>query len=233
MDYQNGKIYKITNCIDDEVYIGSTCQPLTKRFSWHKYRINIERYQNIKVYKHINDLGFDKFSISLVENYPCTNKTELRRREGEFIKEQGTLNDRIAGRTTKEYFEDNKEQIAEFKQKWNKNNKEKTKEYMKEYRKDNKEKLAEKKKEYYENNKEKILEYYENNKEKIAIRVKEYTKKYRENNKEKIKNQKSTKVECEVCNQIVSYTNLSTHKKSKKCLAVSVGNKTDDSKSQA
>jgi hypothetical protein len=33
----------------------------------------------------MNKLGIDKFSISLVENYPCTNKTELRRREGEFI----------------------------------------------------------------------------------------------------------------------------------------------------
>ena len=32
MRYNNGKIYRITNNIDDMIYIGSTCLPLRKRF---------------------------------------------------------------------------------------------------------------------------------------------------------------------------------------------------------
>jgi hypothetical protein len=195
MDYQNGKIYKITNCIDNEVYIGSTCSPLTKRWHQHKNRINSESYKNTKFYKYIIDLGFDKFSISLVENYPCTNKTELRRREGELIREQGTLNTQIEGRTRQEYYENNKEKFIEYYQE---------------------------NKEYYQEQKK---EYRENNKEKIAIRKKEYY----EMNKEKL----SKKIECNICKSVVTYSDLTRHKKSKKCLAVSVGNKTDDSKSQA
>jgi hypothetical protein len=215
MDYQNGKIYKITNCIDDEVYIGSTCQPLTKRWYGHKQDSD---NRLSKINQYMKELGFDKFSISLVENYPCTNKTELRRREGEFIKEQGTLNDRIAGRTDKEWYEDNKETMLEYHKEYRKNNKEKIKEYMKEYYEDNKEQAAENRQKYYENNNE---------------YVKKHVNEYRLKNKEKIKNKKSTKVECEVCKRTVSYDNLLRHKKTKKCLAVWVGNKTDDSKSQA
>ena len=32
MDYNNGKIYSIRNTIDNDVYVGSTTQPLSKRF---------------------------------------------------------------------------------------------------------------------------------------------------------------------------------------------------------
>jgi group I intron endonuclease len=110
MDYQNGKIYKITNCIDDEVYVGSTCQSLSRRFSKHK---DMSRCRpNYKIYQHFNKLGIDKFCISLIEDYPCNNKTELRCREGVFIKEQGTLNSQIECQTAKEYREENKEKIA-------------------------------------------------------------------------------------------------------------------------
>ena len=30
--YQNGKVYKLVNCVDDKIYIGSTCARLSKRF---------------------------------------------------------------------------------------------------------------------------------------------------------------------------------------------------------
>jgi hypothetical protein len=67
------------------------------------------------------------------------------------------------------------------------NNKEKIKEYKKEYRENNEQKIKEEQKEYRENNKEKLKkyskEYYKNNK----LKRKEYDKKYREDNKEKRK----------------------------------------------
>ena len=36
MRYDNGKIYRITNNIDNMIYIGSTCLPLRKRLYCHK-----------------------------------------------------------------------------------------------------------------------------------------------------------------------------------------------------
>ena len=35
-DFKKGKIYKITNDYNDDVYVGSTCDTLIKRFSYHK-----------------------------------------------------------------------------------------------------------------------------------------------------------------------------------------------------
>lgn len=146
MDYQNGKIYKITNCIDDEVYVGSTCQSLSKRFSKHK----ISSYSNTKnhtyFYQYVNKLGFDRFCITLIEDYPCNNRTELRAREGVFIREQGTLNTIIEGRTKREWIKDNKELIAEKQKEYREKNKEQMKEIYKKYVIENKDKIAERSK---------------------------------------------------------------------------------------
>jgi hypothetical protein len=204
MDYQNGKIYKITNCIDNEVYIGSTCTPLTKR--WYEHKLKCKYGVPYKIYQYMTKIGIDKFSISLIEDYPCTNKSELRRREGEFIKEQGTLNDNIAGRTDKEWKEDNHEQLLEKKKEWYQNNKEQILEKSKEYYQDNKEKMLEKYKEYYQNNKEK--------------------KSKQRQERRKLNN---IAVECDICKKMIKKFDISTHKKTKKCLAVSVESKTSHS----
>ena len=44
--------------------------------------------------------------MELHELYPCNTKQELNRREGEVIREIGTLNKYIAGRTKKEYYQE-------------------------------------------------------------------------------------------------------------------------------
>jgi group I intron endonuclease len=137
MDYANGKIYKITNCVDNEVYVGSTTQSLSRRFSKHKIDCN---KRNNNIHTHFDKIGIHNFCISLLENYPCTTKSELLLREGHYIRELATLNARIEGRTNKEYYQDNKEKIAEYYQ----DNKEKRTEYKKEYYQENKEKQLKK-----------------------------------------------------------------------------------------
>jgi len=213
MDYKNGKIYKITNCIDDYVYIGSTCQSLTKRFSWHKNRMNTEVSKNTKIYKHINDLGFDKFSISLVEIYPCTNKTELRCREGVLIREQGTLNINIAGRTKEDFNKEYPDYNKNYCKNYYETHKEELLERQKVYIEKNKEVITEKKKIYYDNTRNHVLEqkkeYYQNNKDKIDIYKKEYYQKQKEYLREKI--------ECDLCKALVSRSGLNNHKKTIKC----------------
>ena len=52
--------------------------------------------------------------MELYEEYPCDNVEQLRRREGEIIRElKPVLNKQIAGRTEKEWREDNKEYCKE------------------------------------------------------------------------------------------------------------------------
>ena len=157
-DFKNGKIYKITNNINNEVYVGSTCDILRKRFNTHTRQITQESKRNRPFYKLMNELGPDVFRIDLIEDYPCDDKQALRQREGYWIRQIGTLNEKIAGRTKKEYDNDNKEKIKEYREK----TKETTKEYMHQWYLHNKDKYktSEKKKEYLKN-------YYLKNKDKF------------------------------------------------------------------
>jgi len=79
----------------------------------------------------------------------------------------------------------------------------------KEYRQDNKKLLAQKTQKWYEKNKNKKKIYDKKYREKNKDKTKKYKKEYYEKNKDK------DKVEC-VCGCIVSKSNLSQHKKTKK-----------------
>ncbi len=91
-DFSKGKIYKITNDYNDDVYVGSSCNNLKKRFHFHKSASKIEGKNKSKLYNLINEIGFERFRIDLVENYPCNDKYELTQREAYWIKNIGTLN---------------------------------------------------------------------------------------------------------------------------------------------
>ena len=109
--YENGKIYKILNSVDDEIYIGSTVEKLCQRMAKHKAKI--EHKPQYKLYQHMALHGKEKFYIELVELFPCQSKEELRAREGEWIRQIATLNDKVAGRNQKQWYEDNREGCAE------------------------------------------------------------------------------------------------------------------------
>ena len=101
-DYNNGRIYCIRNSIDKDLYIGSTCQSLSKRFQKHKDASKSYK-KDRKLYTKINAFGIDKFYIELIEQYPCENVEQLRQREGELIRKwKPVLNKIIAGRTKDE-----------------------------------------------------------------------------------------------------------------------------------
>ena len=142
MDYKNGKIYVLRSHQTEDIYIGSTTTKLSKRFHYHKN--DFKRWKNGK-YRYVSSfelMKYDDCYIELLEKYSCDNRMELCRREGEFIRSIDCLNKNVAGRTDKEWREDNKE-------------------YDKEYYEKNKDKIIEQKKEYYEENKEKINRQYE------------------------------------------------------------------------
>ena len=81
--YTNGKIYKLVNNTDKEIYIGSTCVPLHKRF--YKHKQDAIRFPNRKVYKHLIEIGWDEVKIILIESFSCENKMELEKRERYYI----------------------------------------------------------------------------------------------------------------------------------------------------
>ena len=109
MDYKNGKIYQILNNVNDDVYVGSTTQPLCERLYKHKADTKV---RDCNVHKLIREIGEDNIYIELIESCPCNSREELRAREGYYIRERGTLNKKIEGRTNKEWRTENKEKIT-------------------------------------------------------------------------------------------------------------------------
>jgi len=121
-DFKAGKIYKITNDYNDDVYVGSTCDTLVKRFSSHKSNRNSETKKNRPLSMLMNEIGIDRFRIELLEDYPCEDKYQLRQREGHYIREIGTLNMLVAGRNKRENYQENREEtLIKNKERYDKN----------------------------------------------------------------------------------------------------------------
>ena len=79
--YKHSKIYKIVNDVDDMVYVGSTTEPLDRR--WLTHLIDYKRRPNNKLYTKIHKLGIEHFKIILISIYPCKSKEQLIYREFE------------------------------------------------------------------------------------------------------------------------------------------------------
>ncbi len=63
-DNKKGKIYTIRSYSDTSlIYVRSTTQTLSQRWTDHKKCCSIEKYQNIYLYKKINEQGKDDFYI--------------------------------------------------------------------------------------------------------------------------------------------------------------------------
>ncbi len=128
-DYKDGKIYTIRCKLDSSlIYVGSTVETLCSRFSKHKYQS--KKNPEIHFYSAISD--WNDWYIELVEDFPCERKEQLLKREGEIMREIGTLNHQLAGnyltrgeqQYMKEYREQNAKQIKNCKQEHYKKNKE-------------------------------------------------------------------------------------------------------------
>ena len=113
-NFQNSKIYKIVNDIEELIYIGSTTQKLCLRMGGHRTRAK-NNQSNTKLYEHMRNLGIECFKIELIELYPCETVEQLIAREGEYIRNlKPDLNKQIAGRSQKEYYQDKKELIRSY-----------------------------------------------------------------------------------------------------------------------
>lgn len=199
VNYQNGKIYKLVNNVDDKIYVGSTCNLLRVRKGKHKITAKGEPTRH--VYAHLNGVGWINVEIILIETCPCDDKDELHKRERYWIDElKPELNREIPGRTSKEWYVDNKVKVQL---------------QCKEYYTENKEHIKQKSKEYYETNKDivsrKGKEKYQNEKGIILQRVKNH----RDNNKAKLSQRQKEKILCG-CGTTTVRSNLANHRKTAK-----------------
>ena len=83
-DYQNGKIYQITNTTNGEcLYIGSTIQALTSRIAEHKNAYS--KGINLPLYRYIETIPSEwaDIKIGLLKQAPTSTLEQLRREEGE------------------------------------------------------------------------------------------------------------------------------------------------------
>jgi len=89
--YQDGKIYKIIDNTNGNVYYGSTMKTLNKRLSDHKYDYKRrEKENNTRTSSKIICNG--DFTMELVEDYPCESRKELEEREAYYINNYECIN---------------------------------------------------------------------------------------------------------------------------------------------
>jgi hypothetical protein len=137
--YENCIIYKLVHKDDEdayEKYVGHTINGLKERMWYHRRGCNNEnlRSYNYKVYQYIRETGdIDMWDIIKIIDYPCKNKNEASKKEGGYIKSLNcSLNTVIAGRSIKEYYHDNIEEMRKKDRARWKDRKEKQSKYSKE-----------------------------------------------------------------------------------------------------
>ena len=142
--------------------------------------------------------------------------------QGEIIRQYKSececVNSYIAGRTTKAYYQDNKETIKNKVKEYCSNNKDKVQEYKKEYRIKNIEKISQKNEQYKEDNKEAIKEKDKQYRLDHKDAIKERDRQYRLNNEEKLKEYKEknkVKITC-VCGSCFRKVDKNRHEKTHK-----------------
>lgn len=180
-DYSNAVIYQIKprDATKKDLYLGSATD-YGARESRHRYvslhPTNASPTLYANRFIHANG-GWDAWSMSVLESYPCRSRKELERREGYWIKIlQPNLNKRIPGRTSREYYVDNRDQRLL---------------KVKAYSLAHKEEIAQKNKIYHKVHYADTIDYQH---------ARQQT--YRENNKEVMAQKRKTKRELGLCAKI-------------------------------
>jgi hypothetical protein len=180
--YCDGKIYMIAPITGGEigdVYIGSTTRKLlSQRMMGH--RADYKGWKNgvkrkTTSYDIFSKYGVENCQITLLEQVNATCKDELYARERHHIESLACVNRCIVGRSRKEYNEDNRGKIAEYKAKYREKNQEQISEYNVKYQakygEQNQEQISKNQAEYYQANREKKVlqqrEYYARKKQQL------------------------------------------------------------------
>lgn len=88
-----GYIYKITNLIDDKIYIGKTTYPIEKRYYAHLWTSEHKNDTRSKIHNAIRKYGKENFKVEKIED--CDSIKLLNERERYWIKELKAQNSDI------------------------------------------------------------------------------------------------------------------------------------------
>ena len=142
-------VYKITNTITGDSYIGSS-KNIKSRWTDHKKPSTWKRFSNNPMYQDMQKYGIDKFEFQILEE---VEPEHLKEKEQQFIETlKPTQNDRNANGL-------NIERYKEYKREYCQQNRDKHKEHQREYYQRNRKKVIEYQIEYYQQNHEKRKEY--------------------------------------------------------------------------
>lgn len=112
-----GSIYKITNIINNKVYIGQTKQNYLKRFIQHKSHARTNQ-SNHKLARALRKYGDENFIIELIEECSYQELDEREKYQIDFYhstEDEYGYNIKTGGQTNSNYYElENQEQIIEY-----------------------------------------------------------------------------------------------------------------------
>lgn len=98
VNYKNGKIYKVIDFTTNTIYIGSTCDTLSRRLTKHRsnYKQSLKgNYGNCRIHDILKN---DNYKILLIKECPCDNKEQLEAIEGEYIQKLDCVNKNLPTR---------------------------------------------------------------------------------------------------------------------------------------
>ena len=136
-----GFIYKITSSHDKRVYVGKSKTTSDIRFDKHK-----KDYKGWCKGKQINYITsfelmkYDDCIMIVLEN--DISDDMLSQREGYWYTQFDCVNSQVPNRTLKEWYQDNRDKMLEYKRQYRINNQDEILEYNKQYYQNNQEKIA-------------------------------------------------------------------------------------------
>jgi hypothetical protein len=86
-NYQNAKIYCIRSFKTDDIYIGSTTQPLCKRMVEHRLKYKGWLKGTKKNCTSFEIMKYGDAYIELIKKHPCNSREELNKEEGNHQRE--------------------------------------------------------------------------------------------------------------------------------------------------
>ena len=128
---RDGRVYAIRCLETGDCYVGSTCQPLARRFAQHK--VEAKRSQT-RLYCLMNQVGAEAFSIELLEDVEDASLPVLRGKEREWVQRVGNLNSNLPGRTEAEWRAENRDDLNQNRRKLRAKHPEEVRQRIKEWR---------------------------------------------------------------------------------------------------
>ena len=119
VNFQQGKIYKIVDNTNGNIYVGSTFEKtLARRLANHRAAYNSYLKNNTHFLTSFNIFKNGDYRIVLLEAYPCKSKDELKARERYYIERLDCINKNIPNRTDQQYRDDHKDEKKAYNKKY-------------------------------------------------------------------------------------------------------------------